>query len=257
MEFLKVILEVVVAFDLPDVLGSLSLVQEPFGLQGKQLLQGPVKPLDWRYPIVPEVQSQLVMDFQLRQPVTPSSVVVQCGENRVLVEFQQDFFQQCVFCVDDWSYQRPSYSYFLGGVINIKASVKQFNLVPLRVFLDSCVATQVPDVNSLRRYSFIENHRCFVDAKTTASSSRFMPRSQVDKIQFQLEAFMFQESNRPSIFITCLLKASRNPVPLPMGGLLLIMTKFMVAVTEHVVLVNLLLLPMEAFSGKARPHLVL
>ncbi|KAG1927343.1 zona pellucida sperm-binding protein 3-like [Pimephales promelas] len=135
---------------------------------------------------------------------------------------------------DDWSYQRPSYSYFLGGVINIKASVKQFNLVPLRVFLDSCVATQVPD--------------CFVDAKTTASSSRFMPRSQVDKIQFQLEAFMFQESNRPSIFITCLLKASRNPVPLPMGGLLLIMTKFMVAVTEHVVLVNLLLLPMEVGS---------
>jgi len=62
------------------------------------------------------------------------------------------------FFVDDWSYQRPSYSYFLGGVINIEASVKQYNHVPLRVFVDRCVATQVPDVNSLPRYSFIENH---------------------------------------------------------------------------------------------------
>ncbi|XP_056096540.1 zona pellucida sperm-binding protein 3-like [Rhinichthys klamathensis goyatoka] len=311
---------------------SKSLAQEPFGLQEKQLLQGPVKPLDWRYPVVPEVQSELAVDFQLRQPVTPSSVAVQCGENRVLVEVQQDFFsngqliqttglslggcpvvgqdpgarvlifeyelQDCnsvlmmnedalvytfsltytpealagtrlpglmvqllVFnaiikdhlmgtfmnrrlqnvssdalrpiwvpyasteageevllfslkiMMDDWSYQRPSYSYFLGGVINIEASVKQYNHVPLRVFVDRCVATQVPDVNSLPRYSFIENHGCFVDAKTTASSSRFMPRSQVDKIQFQLEAFMFQEGNSPSIYITCVLKATIASAP--------------------------------------------
>ncbi|XDV38287.1 hypothetical protein PO909_007731 [Leuciscus waleckii] len=284
-----------------------SLAQEPFGLQEKQLLQGPVKPLDWRYPIVPEAQRELAVDFQLRQPVTPSSVAVQCGENRVLVEVQQDFFsngqliqpidlslggcpvvgqdpesrvlifdyelQDCIsllmmnegelvytfsltytpealagipitradgaivgvqchyqrlqnvssdalrptwfpyastkageevllfslkLMMDDWSYQRPSYSYFLGDVINIEASVYQYNHVPLRVFVDRCVATQVPDVNSLPRYSLIENHGCFVDAKTTASSSRFMPRSQVDKIHFQLEAFMFHEGNSPS-----------------------------------------------------------
>ncbi|CAM4683464.1 unnamed protein product [Leuciscus chuanchicus] len=301
---------------------SKSLAQEPFGLQEKQLLQGPVKPLDWRYPIAPEVQSELAVDFQLRQPVTPSSVAVQCGENRVLVEVQQDLFsngqliqpsglslggcpvvgqdpvsrvlifeyelQDCnsvlmmnedeliytfsltyspealagtpitradgaivgVQChyqrlqnvssdalrptwvpyasteagqevllfslkimMDDWSYQRPLYTYFLGGVINIEASVKQYNHVPLRVFVDRCVATQAPDVNSLPRYSFIENNGCFVDAKTTASSSRFMPRSQVDKIQFQLEAFMFQEGNSPSIYITCILKATIASAP--------------------------------------------
>ncbi|CAM4642520.1 unnamed protein product [Leuciscus chuanchicus] len=299
-----------------------SLAQEPFGLQEKQLLQGPVKPLDWRYPTVPEVQSELVENFPMRQPVTPGSVAVQCGENRVLVEVQQDLFsngqliqptglslggcpvvgqdpesrvlifeyelQDCnsvlmmnedelvytfsltytpealagtpitrsdgaivgVQChyprlqnvssdalrptwfpyastkageevlmfslkimMDDWSYQRPSYTYFLGGVINIEASVKQYNHVPLRVFVDRCVATQVPDVNSLPRFSFIENHGCFVDAKTTASSSRFMPRSQVDKLQFQLEAFMFQEGNSPSIYITCILKATIASAP--------------------------------------------
>ncbi len=58
----------------------------------KQVLQGPVKPLDWRFPIVPEVQSEVAVDFQLRQPVTPSSVAIQCGENRVFVEVQQDLF---------------------------------------------------------------------------------------------------------------------------------------------------------------------
>ncbi|XP_048048137.1 zona pellucida sperm-binding protein 3-like isoform X1 [Megalobrama amblycephala] len=324
---------------------SRNLAQDPFGLQEKQLLQGPVKPLDWRYPVVPEVQRELAVDFQLRQPVTPSSVAVQCSENRVLVEVQQDLFSngqliqpsglslggcpvvgqdtesrvlifeyelqdcnsvqmmnedelvytfsltytpealagtpitradgavvgiQCHYqrlqnvssnalrptwipyastevgeevllfslklMMDDWSYQRPSNSYFLGGVINVEASVKVYNHVPLRVFVDSCVATQGPDVNSLPRYSFIENHGCFVDAKATASSSRFMPRSQEDKIQFQLEAFMFQESSSPyvctknimsefnyqsvyvtchplQIYITCILKATIASVP--------------------------------------------
>ncbi len=38
-----------------------------------------------------------------------------------------------------------------------------------------------------------------MDAKATASSSRFMPRSQEDKIQFQLEAFMFQGGDSPSV----------------------------------------------------------
>ncbi len=59
---------------------------------------------------------------------------------------------------DDWSYERPSHSYFLGDIINIEASVKVYNHVPLRVFVDHCVATQVPDVTALPRYSFIENH---------------------------------------------------------------------------------------------------
>uniref|UniRef100_A0A673ISM5 Zona pellucida sperm-binding protein 3 n=1 Tax=Sinocyclocheilus rhinocerous TaxID=307959 RepID=A0A673ISM5_9TELE len=293
-------------------LDSRGFVQEQPGFQEKQLLQGPVKPLDWRFPIVPEVQSELVVDFQLRQPVTPSSVAVQCGENRVLVEVKKDLFsngqliqpsglsmggcpvvdedsasrvllfeyelQDCngvlmmiedelvytfaltytpeafagtpitrtngavvgVQChyqrptwvpyastevgeevllfslklmMDDWSYQRPSNLYFLGDVVNIEASVKVYNHVPLRVFVDCCVATQVPDVNALPRYSFIENHGCLVDAKATASSSRFMPRTQEDQIRFQLEAFMFQGGYSPSIYITCIVKATLASAP--------------------------------------------
>ncbi|XP_016090401.1 zona pellucida sperm-binding protein 3-like [Sinocyclocheilus grahami] len=73
-------------------LDSRRFAQEPLGLQEKQMLQGPVKPLDWRFPVVPEVPSEMAEDFQLRQPVTPGSVAIQCGENRVLVEVKQDLF---------------------------------------------------------------------------------------------------------------------------------------------------------------------
>ncbi|KAI7798637.1 zona pellucida 3 [Triplophysa rosa] len=82
------------------------------------------------------------------------------------------------------------------------ASVKTYNHVPLCVFVDRCVATVSPDVNSAPRYSFIENNGCLVDAKFTGSSSRYLPRTQIDKLQFQLEAFRFQQ-----IYITCILKA--------------------------------------------------
>ncbi len=44
-----------------------------------------------------------------------------------------------------------------------------------------------------------------MDAKATASSSRFMPQSQEDKVQFQLEAFMFLEGNSPSVRTECLM----------------------------------------------------
>ncbi|XP_043088204.1 zona pellucida sperm-binding protein 3-like [Puntigrus tetrazona] len=317
------VLVVAVVFDQTKAWGSLGyslsprgiklpsgVAQDPLNFQQKQLMQAPVKPLTWRFPIVPEVPSEVAVNFQLRQPVTPSSVAVLCSESQVHVEVQQDIFgdgqliqpsglsmggcpvvgqdpnakvlifeyalQDCnsvvmmtedelvytfsvtytpvalgdtlitrtdsavigVQChyprlqnvssnalmpawvpyastavgedilvfslklmLDDWSYERPSNVYFLGDVINIEASVKVYNHVPLRVLVDSCVATQVPDVTSLPRYSFIENHGCFVDAKLTGSSSHFVPRSQDDKLRFQLEAFMFQDRSSPSVCI--------------------------------------------------------
>uniref|UniRef100_A0A8C1S5T2 Zona pellucida sperm-binding protein 3 n=1 Tax=Cyprinus carpio TaxID=7962 RepID=A0A8C1S5T2_CYPCA len=108
---------------------------------------------------------------------------------------------------------KPANLYFLGDTINIEVSVMVYNHVPLCVFVDSCVATQVPDVNALLRYSFIENHGCPVDAKSMASSSRFMPRTQEDKIRFQLEAFMVQGGY---------MMLSANPVPFPMGMFMLL-----------------------------------
>ncbi len=44
--------------------------------------------------------------------------------------------------------------------MKFEASVKQYDHAPLRIFVDGCMATAVPDVNSAPRYSFIENHGC-------------------------------------------------------------------------------------------------
>ncbi|XP_030649795.1 zona pellucida sperm-binding protein 3-like [Chanos chanos] len=113
---------------------------------------------------------------------------------------------------DDWQFERPSNQYFLGDLIHIQASVMQYMHVPLRVFVDSCVATTAPDVNSIPSYAFIENHGCMVDAKITGSDSRFLPRVQDDELQFQLEAFRFQQDSG-LIYITCFLKATAASSP--------------------------------------------
>ncbi|XP_042633867.1 zona pellucida sperm-binding protein 3-like [Cyprinus carpio] len=113
---------------------------------------------------------------------------------------------------DDWMFERPSTIFFLGEVLNIQASVKQYKHVPLRIFVDNCVATKGPDVKSAPKYSFIENHGCLTDAKYTGSISKFLPRVQDDKLQFQLEAFRFQEESSGAIYITCFLKANAASV---------------------------------------------
>ncbi|KAA0710605.1 Zona pellucida sperm-binding protein 3 [Triplophysa tibetana] len=59
---------------------------------------------------------------------------------------------------EEWQFERPSNQYFLGDIVNIEATVKTYNHVPLRVFVDRCVATVSPDVNPAPRYSFIENN---------------------------------------------------------------------------------------------------
>ncbi|XP_042267776.1 zona pellucida sperm-binding protein 3-like [Thunnus maccoyii] len=109
---------------------------------------------------------------------------------------------------DDWLYQRPSYQYFLGDIINIEATVKQYFHVPLRVYVDNCVATLAPDMNSSPRYAFIENHGCLLDARITGSDSKFMARTAENKLQFQLEAFRFQGAESGLLYITCHLKAT-------------------------------------------------
>lgn len=109
---------------------------------------------------------------------------------------------------DDWKTQRPITEYFLGDMMKFEASVKQFHHVPLRVFVDSCVATVIPNTDTVPRYAFLANHGCLMDAKLSGSSSRFMRRTQDDKLQFQVEAFMFVDQNIDVIYITCQLRAT-------------------------------------------------
>ncbi|KAJ3598636.1 hypothetical protein NHX12_002141 [Muraenolepis orangiensis] len=113
-----------------------------------------------------------------------------------------------VIMTDDWKFERPSYQYFLGDMVNIEATVKQYFHVPLRVFVDSCTATMVPDLNATPKYNFIENYGCMVDGLLTGSASKFLPRQKDNTLQFQLEAFRFQASTTGLLYITCNLKAT-------------------------------------------------
>ncbi|XP_041834974.1 zona pellucida sperm-binding protein 3-like [Melanotaenia boesemani] len=115
---------------------------------------------------------------------------------------------------EDWQSQRPSNVYFLSDVMHIEASVLQGHHVPLRIFVDSCVATVNPDPSSQPRYPFINNYGCLTDAKLTGAKSYFMQRNQEDKLHFQLKAFRFHQDDRNSIYITCHLKATRVDVPI-------------------------------------------
>uniref|UniRef100_A0A3B4YRX4 Zona pellucida sperm-binding protein 3 n=1 Tax=Seriola lalandi dorsalis TaxID=1841481 RepID=A0A3B4YRX4_SERLL len=115
---------------------------------------------------------------------------------------------------DDWQYERPSYQYFLGDLINVEATVKQYFHIPLRVYVDNCVATLAPELNSNPRYAFIENHGCLVDARITGSASKFMARTAENKLQFHLEAFRFQGADSGLLYITCHLKATSTAYPI-------------------------------------------
>ncbi|XP_049339114.1 zona pellucida sperm-binding protein 3 [Astyanax mexicanus] len=110
----------------------------------------------------------------------------------------------------DWSSELLYGVYQLGEVIHVEASVEMGTHMPLRVYVDSCVATQSPDVNTSPRYAFIENNGCMMDGLITSSTdSYFLPRLQNDRLRFQLEAFMFHDSpsNASVLFVTCILKA--------------------------------------------------
>ncbi|XP_029581904.1 zona pellucida sperm-binding protein 3 [Salmo trutta] len=108
---------------------------------------------------------------------------------------------------DDWRSERGSNAYFLGETIHLEAAVTMGNHMPLRVYVDHCVATATPDADSNPRHNFIEYYGCLTDAQLTGSNSRYMPRVQDDKLHIMLDAFRFYQEDSNLIFITCHLKA--------------------------------------------------
>uniref|UniRef100_UPI00398F76C9 zona pellucida sperm-binding protein 3-like n=1 Tax=Pristiophorus japonicus TaxID=55135 RepID=UPI00398F76C9 len=104
---------------------------------------------------------------------------------------------------DDWGAERTSNVYHLGDSINVEASVITTDHVPLRLYVDSCVATLTPDKDSTPRYHLIDSNGCLMDSRAEDSSSSFVsPRVHQDKLQIKLDAFRFVDV-RSSIFISC------------------------------------------------------
>ncbi|XP_028327888.1 zona pellucida sperm-binding protein 3-like [Gouania willdenowi] len=117
---------------------------------------------------------------------------------------------------DDWQYERGSNAYFLGDLFHIEVSVIIANHMPLRVYVDSCVATATSDAEAPIRYNFIENHGCLSDSYMTNSNSRFLPRVEDYKLRFELEAFRFYQEFQNEVYITCAVKAV--PVTMTVGS---------------------------------------
>ncbi|XP_072925640.1 zona pellucida sperm-binding protein 3-like isoform X2 [Hemitrygon akajei] len=112
---------------------------------------------------------------------------------------------------DDWLTERASSTYYLGELIHIEASVSMINHMPLKLYIDRCVATLSLDKDSTPRYDIIDHHGCLLDSATEDSFSTFVLAGadrEVDKLRFDLDAFRFFGDERSLIFISCRLKVA-------------------------------------------------
>ncbi|KAK5614709.1 hypothetical protein CRENBAI_018662 [Crenichthys baileyi] len=127
---------------------------------------------------------------------------------------EESLYFSLTLMTDDWSFPRPVSQFMLGDMMKFEASVKPFHHVPLRVVVDICVATIVPNVDTVPRYTFLGNSGCLFDSQLTSSASRFIPRSQEDKVQFEMEAFRFEQDDSGVLYITCSLRAIPAATPI-------------------------------------------
>ncbi|XP_078285519.1 zona pellucida sperm-binding protein 3-like [Rhinoraja longicauda] len=112
---------------------------------------------------------------------------------------------------DDWLTERTSATYYLGELIHIEASVSMTNHMPLKLYIDRCVATLSPDKDSIPRYNIIDYNGCLLDSAAEDSFSAFVlpgAEREADKLRFDLDAFRFFGDDRSLIFVTCLLKVA-------------------------------------------------
>ncbi|XP_075362733.1 zona pellucida sperm-binding protein 3-like [Mycteria americana] len=110
---------------------------------------------------------------------------------------------------EDWSAERPFTGFQLGDVLNIQAEVGTESHVPLRLFVDSCVAALSPGTDSSPHYAIIDFNGCLVDGRSDDTSSAFItPRPREDVLRFRIDVFRFAGDARNLIYITCHLKVT-------------------------------------------------
>ncbi|XP_044306425.1 zona pellucida sperm-binding protein 3 [Varanus komodoensis] len=109
---------------------------------------------------------------------------------------------------DDWSAERTTNGYQLGDAMYIQAAVDTNNHMPLRLFVDRCVATLSPGRQSTPLYPIIDYKGCLVDGKSDSNSTFVSPRPKDDVLQFTVDTFRFAEDPGDLIYITCHLKVS-------------------------------------------------
>ncbi|XP_041099638.1 zona pellucida sperm-binding protein 3-like, partial [Polyodon spathula] len=113
---------------------------------------------------------------------------------------------------DTWSGPRVSSVIYLGDVLHVEASVAVDNHVPLRLYVDSCIATLSGNKDSEPRYAVVDKLGCLMDSKAPDSSSSFT-RPALNKLRFDITAFRFQGDSRSLIYVTCTLRAVNADKP--------------------------------------------
>ncbi|XP_051869553.1 LOW QUALITY PROTEIN: zona pellucida sperm-binding protein 3-like [Pristis pectinata] len=78
--------------------------------------------------------------------------------------------------IDDWVTECTSTVYYLGDLIHIEVSVSMTNHMPLKLYIDRCVATLSPDKDSTPRYPIIDRNGCLLDSRAEDSHLRAAKR---------------------------------------------------------------------------------
>ncbi|NXK97805.1 ZP3 protein, partial [Formicarius rufipectus] len=154
-----------------------------------------VVPIECHYPRKSNVSSNAV------QPTWAPFLSTLSAEERLMFSLR--------LMNDDWSSERLSNGFQLGESLHLQAEVASEGHVPLRLFVEDCVATLSPDRNSSPRYAFIDRSGCLVDGRADDTTSAFIsPRPRQETLQFVVDAFKFAGDDRNLIYITCHLKVS-------------------------------------------------
>lgn len=101
---------------------------------------------------ITSAENQLQFDLQLMT----GSMTLKKNKKSSATQNVHTFNSVPVF-TDTWDFRRGVYSYFLGDPVYFEVSATPLHHVPLRVYVDHCVATATPDVDAPVRYDFIEN----------------------------------------------------------------------------------------------------
>ncbi|XP_025778880.1 zona pellucida sperm-binding protein 3, partial [Puma concolor] len=97
---------------------------------------------------------------------------------------------------EDWGSEKQSPTFQLGDLAHLQAEVHTGRHIPLRLFVDYCVATLTPDQNASPHHTIVDFHGCLVDGLSDASSAFKAPRPRPETLQFTVDTFHFANDPR-------------------------------------------------------------
>ncbi|XP_063157801.1 zona pellucida sperm-binding protein 3-like [Candoia aspera] len=110
---------------------------------------------------------------------------------------------------DDWTAERASTHFQLGQPMYLQADVQAEGHLPLRLWVESCIAGLSPMPTSGPQHAIMGSSGCLLDGREEGVSSTFLsPRPHQETLQFTVDAFQFAGEAQKLIYITCHLKVT-------------------------------------------------